>query len=192
MRLAVSAAETSSAVDPGARRATRVLVAHASRHGATRAVAEALAERLAQDAIRAEAAPAATVTGLEGVDAVVLGSALYSGCLHRDARRFLARHRATLAGLPLAVLALGPRTLDEAHIASSRAQLDAALVRFSELAPVSVAVVDGVVDPSTLHFPFSRLPASDARDWEAIGRWAVTLLTSSQMGSAERPVGERR
>jgi flavodoxin len=30
----------------------------------------------------------------------------------------------------------------------------------------------GVIDPAKLRFPFNRMPASDARDWEAIGAWA--------------------
>jgi hypothetical protein len=29
-----------------------------------------------------------------------------------------------------------------------------------------------VVDPAQLRFPFSRMPASDARDWTEIEAWA--------------------
>jgi hypothetical protein len=35
-----------------------------------------------------------------------------------------------------------------------------------------MAVFGGVVDPTKLHFPFSRMPQSDARDWDAIAAWA--------------------
>jgi hypothetical protein len=35
-----------------------------------------------------------------------------------------------------------------------------------------IAIFGGVVDPAKLRFPFSRLPASDARDWDAIHGFA--------------------
>lgn len=40
-----------------------------------------------------------------------------------------------------------------------------------DLTPVSVTIFGGVVDPARLRFPFSRMPATDARDWDAIGDW---------------------
>src|SRR5271169_5073510 len=45
-----------------------------------------------------------------GYDLVVFGAPLYSGRWHRDARRFLRRHRRELAAVPVAVFAMGPRT----------------------------------------------------------------------------------
>ena len=36
---------------------------------------------------------------------------------------------------------------------------------------VAVAIFGGVVDPRKLSFPFNHMPASDARDWEAIHAW---------------------
>jgi hypothetical protein len=41
-----------------------------------------------------------------------------------------------------------------------------------ELHPVSTAIFGGVIDPDELHFPMSRMPASDLRDWEGIRAWA--------------------
>jgi hypothetical protein len=40
---------------------------------------------------------------------------------------------------------------------------------------ISTAIFGGVVDPSKLHFPFKKMPASDARDWDLIDRWAHEL-----------------
>jgi menaquinone-dependent protoporphyrinogen IX oxidase len=67
---------------------------------------------------------------------------------------------------------MGPRTLDEHEVAGSRAQLDKALAHTPEVAPVAVAIFGGVVDPDKLRFPFNHMPASDARDWDAIEAWA--------------------
>lgn len=153
----------------------RVLVAHASRHGSTREVAEAVAATLRSRGFAVDVMPAAEVVLLRPYAGVVLGGALYTGRLHKDARRFLARHREALAGRPLAVFALGPRTLEPADVAASRAQLDRALRAIPELAPVSVAIFGGVVKPEELHFPLNRMPAGDARDWTAIAGWAAEL-----------------
>ena len=154
---------------------TRILVAHASRHGSTREVAEAVAATLRAHDFAVDVMAAGEVGLLRQYAGVVLGGALYTGRLHKDARGFLARHRDALAGRTLAVFALGPRTLAPDDIAGSRAQLDRALRGVPELVPVSVAVFGGVVKPENLRFPFNRMPASDARDWAAIDAWAGEL-----------------
>jgi menaquinone-dependent protoporphyrinogen oxidase len=149
-----------------------VLVAHASKHGSTAEVAADVAATLRACGLEVDVRPAAEVAELTGYGAVVLGGALYMGRLHADARRFLARHRETLTSVPLAVFAMGPRSLAEADVAGSRAQLDRALAALPELEPVSVAIFGGVLEPAKLRFPFSRMPAVDARDPDAIRAWA--------------------
>jgi menaquinone-dependent protoporphyrinogen oxidase len=154
---------------------TRVLVAYATKHGSTREVAEAVADTLRHCDLVVDVMPAADVAHLRRYDGVVLGAALYTGRLHKDARRFLARHEDGLAVRALAVFAMGPRTLQDADVASSRAQLDRALGAMPRLAPVSVAIFGGVVAPEALRFPLNRMPAVDARDWGAIEGWAAEL-----------------
>jgi len=150
----------------------RVLVAYASTRGSTREVAEAIAAVLAEDGLEVDVRAAADVHDLDECSGVVLGGALYMGRLHRDARRFLARHRDALGAVPFGVFALGPKTTTAEDVSGSRAQLDRALARAPEIAPAAVAVFGGVIDPSALRFPFNRMPASDARDWDAIRSWA--------------------
>jgi menaquinone-dependent protoporphyrinogen oxidase len=150
----------------------RTLVAYATKRGSTSEVAAAIAEAFAERGLDVDLRAAGEVEDLHGYDAVVLGGALYVGRWHADARDFLRRHRAALAGLPLAVFGMGPLTLELGDVEGSRKQLQRALARAPELHPVSVGVFGGVVDPSTLHFPFKKMPASDARDWDAIEAWA--------------------
>jgi menaquinone-dependent protoporphyrinogen oxidase len=150
----------------------RVLVAYASRKGSTREVAEAIAGRLEEDGLRTVLQPARDRVDLRAFDGVVLGGALYTGRWHRDARRFLRRHRRTLTTLPVAVFGMGPATDDEHAMGASLGQLERALARTPDFVPVAVAIFGGVIDPARLRFPFARMPASDARDWDAIGAWA--------------------
>jgi menaquinone-dependent protoporphyrinogen oxidase len=150
---------------------THVLVAYATKHGSTREVAEAVADALRAAAHDVDVLAAAEVRTLDGYDAVVLGGALYTGRWHREAVGFLKRHRHALGATSFAVFAMGPKSLEAADVASSRAQLDAALARFPELAPVAVAIFGGVLDPAQHRFPFNHLPPTDARDWAAIHAW---------------------
>ena len=150
----------------------RILVAYATKHGSTLEVAEAIASALRNRGHQVDVEPAADVRALDGYSAVVLGGALYVGRYHQDAVRFLKRHADALNGIPLAVFAMGPKTLADAEVSSSRKQLDRALEAVPELTPAAVAIFGGVVDPSKLRFPFTRMPASDARDWDAIDAWA--------------------
>ena len=153
----------------------RVLIVYASKKGSTREVAQAIADRLEVDGLRTVVQPASDRVDLGTFDAVVIGGALYMGRWHRDARRFLHRHRRVLATMPVAVYAMGPTTMDEHAVASSLEQLERGLASVREVSPVAVGVFGGVVDPARLRFPFNRMPPSDARDWDAISAWADEL-----------------
>lgn len=159
-----------------------VLVAYATKAGSTREVADAVARTLREHGLEADLRPADEVGTLAPYGAVVLGTAIYTGRVHKHARHFLRDHRAQLAGLTLAVFGMGPQTMSEKDVESTRAQLDHALAAVPELEPASVAIFGGVVDPGKLRFPFNRMPASDARDWDAIRGWAdevAVTLTST-------------
>jgi menaquinone-dependent protoporphyrinogen oxidase len=150
----------------------RVLIAYATKKGSTREVAEAIAAQLEADGLRTVLQPARDHVDLRTFDGVVLGGALYTGRWHRDARRFLHRHRRILTTLPVAVYGMGPATMDEHAMGASLGQLERAIARTPEVLPVAVAIFGGVIDPARLRFPFNRMPPSDARDWDAVVAWA--------------------
>jgi len=152
-----------------------MLVAYASKHGSTQEVAEAIAGALRELSHRVDLRPADEVKDISSYDAVVLGGSLYMGRWHREARRFLRRHREQLAAGRVAIFALGPLHDTEQELAGSRRQLDRALGKVPDVKPVSVAIFGGRIDPGELRFPFSRMPRSDARDWDAIRMRAERL-----------------
>jgi menaquinone-dependent protoporphyrinogen oxidase len=149
-----------------------ILVAYASKHGSTQETAEAISEILHAEGLWVETQEAAAVTSLFGYDGVVLGGSLYAGRWHPDARAFLKRYGTHLESVPLAIFAMGPKSSSEDDLAGARKQLDHNLKKFPGLHPVSIAIFGGVIDPEKLHFPFNRLPATDARDWDSVRRWA--------------------
>jgi hypothetical protein len=73
-------------------------------------------------------------------------------------------------------------------VAQSRAQLDHALAKASGVDPFAVTIFGGVFDPRKLRFPLSRMPASDARDWDSVHAWAGDVAQGLTYGkSAPKP-----
>jgi menaquinone-dependent protoporphyrinogen oxidase len=166
----------------------RVLVAYGSSHGSTREVAAEIAAELREQGLSAVVLPAREVGNLVGYDGVVVGAALYMGKVHKDVRRLLRRFHRELAALPVAVFAMGPGSMEPEQVNGSRKQLEHALAKASDVKPIATAIFGGVVKPEELHFPFNKMPASDARDWDTIDEWArevgeaFTLTRVAQVG----------
>ena len=160
---------------------TSVLVGYATRYGSTQEVAEAVAATLRECGLAVDIQPLRQVRSLAGYSAVVVGAALYMFRWHKDARRFLSRHRQALTERPVALFALGPvqDPHNEEEWQNSRAQLDKELANFPWLSPVALEIFGGKYDPEKLRFPISlfagKEPASDLRDWAAIRAWANNL-----------------
>jgi len=159
-----------------------VLVGYATRYGSTQEVAEAIAAALRESGLEVDVQPAHKVRTLKGYSAVVLGAPLFMFHWHKEAHRFLSRHRKALMERPVAVFALGPIT--DPHIEeewqNSRAQLDKELAKYPWFKPAVFKMFGGKHDPAKLRFPFNSLawqaPASDIRDWNAIRTWAMELM----------------
>ena len=87
---------------------SRILVAYASKHGATAEIAEAVAAELQQAGHEVECMSAEQVADLDVYDAAVIGSAVYMKRWRPEARRLLKRHAKELAARPLLGLQLRP------------------------------------------------------------------------------------
>jgi len=148
-----------------------VLVAYATKHGFTREVAEAVSKTLRAEGVQVDLRPARGVRGPIGDrDLVVLGAPVSSRRWHRDAHRFLKRHRKELLTVPVAVFGMGPRNPGQEAWQRSRRQLDRALAKRDWLRPAAVAVFGGA-DPRR------GTVSSDAtlRDWDAVRAWATGI-----------------
>jgi menaquinone-dependent protoporphyrinogen oxidase len=86
----------------------KVLAAYGSTNGSTRGIAETVAGVLRTAGLTAEVLPARSVTEPASYEAVVVGGALYAGRWHKDARRFVRRHRGALAERPVWFFSSGP------------------------------------------------------------------------------------
>jgi menaquinone-dependent protoporphyrinogen oxidase len=179
--------------------AMKVLVAYATRHGATRGIAERIAETLEQTGLDVTAQPVASVGSLDEYDAFVVGSAAYMGGWIDEATGFVRRNREALAGHPVWLFSSGPvgtETVDAKGRDVIKASEPREFVEFAgSIHPVEERVFCGAYDPDTkpvglverlgarfVRLPAIReaLPAGDFRDWPAIEAWASGIARELQ------------
>ncbi len=173
-----------------------ILVTYATRYGSTREVAEQIAATLREAGLKVDVHPVREVPKLAGYRAVVLGAPLYIGSWLKPAQKFLEQNQEALARLPVAIFSLGPTRAEDLDDPEVGAQLGQQLAKYPWLKPVAAELFGGKYDPAGLRFldgllaklpasPLYQLPASDARDWDAIRAWAGGLAaTLSQPNQA--------
>lgn len=151
----------------------RVLLAYASKQGSTREVAEMIAARLREHGLDTDVAEARAVTDVTGYHAVVLGSCLYLGRWHRDARGFAQRFARPLVDTPVWLFSCGP--LDWS-------------ADTSELAPVPSAARAATVLHARGHATFGGRLEHSARGWFGL---AQSLVRRGQAGDFRTPARVR-
>jgi menaquinone-dependent protoporphyrinogen oxidase len=166
-----------------------ILVAYASKHGATQEIAERIAERLAAAGQQAEARPVQAAGALGGYDAFVVGSAAYSMHWLKEATEFVRRNRAVLADQPVWLFSSGPLGTKATDAKGQDLRTAAEPREIAEfqaaIHPRAHRVFFGALDPGTLGFaerslrrlPAARavLPEGDFRDWAEIDAWAGSI-----------------
>ncbi|SFF72793.1 flavodoxin domain-containing protein [Blastococcus tunisiensis] len=169
----------------------RVLVVVASKHGATRGIAEVLTDALTASGagqragLTAALYDAAHAPAPAHVDAVVIGSAVYAGRWREEARDYVTAHAAQLRTTPVWLFSSGPIGAppfppDEPHDVHPLGQLVGARGH---------RVFPGRLDMELLSIgeramvTAMRAPLGDFRDPEAVRAWAGKL--------AQELVGDR-
>ena len=90
----------------------KILVAYATRHGATAGIAERVTAALQAVGLSAEARPVEDVTNVEPYDAVVIGGAAYMFHWLKPALKFCRRHHKERAARPVWLFSSGPLGTD--------------------------------------------------------------------------------
>jgi menaquinone-dependent protoporphyrinogen oxidase len=169
----------------------QVLIAYASRHGATQGIAERIAETLRTSGLDADVRPAESIGSVAGYDAFVIGSAAYMWHWQKAATALVRRERSVLVERPVWLFSSGPLGTDPVD-AKGRDQKEAAIpkeipelvdavharehrVFFGALEadrkPIGIAEHVMTLIPATTH----GLPVGDFRDWPEIDAWATEI-----------------
>lgn len=156
----------------------RVLVITASKHGSTAEIGTAIAAGLTRRGVPADHLPVDRVRGVDGYDAVVLGSAVYAGQWVRAARDLALDRGAWLRTRPVWLFSSG--RVDERPEEDAPLQLDELL---SATGAVAHRTFAGRIDRRRLSLPEKALIAAlrvregDFRDWDAIDAYADDIAT---------------
>jgi menaquinone-dependent protoporphyrinogen oxidase len=160
----------------------KVLVAYASKQGATAEIAEKIGDIIRDAGLVVDVFPAGQVRDPGVYDAIVLGSAVYYGRWQKDAVSFLKRNEKVLADLPVWFFSSGPvgegdpvELLDGWRFPALQQEIA------DRIQPRGIIVFHGVLRNDKLNF-FEKWvmnnfesPEGDFRDWDAITAWAENI-----------------
>lgn len=164
----------------------RVLVSAASKHGATSEVATAIAAALEAAGFPATVLAPADVSAIDGFDAAVIGSAVYTGHWLSPARDLVIRMREPLSVRPVWLFSSGPvgeppKPMDDpvdigelvALVGAKEHRVFPGLIERERLGIVERAIVAVV-----------RAPDGDFRPWSEIEAWAREIAARLREASA--------
>jgi len=178
----------------------KVLVAFASKHGATEGIAEFIGEKLRQGGLEVDVLDVDEVKDLGGYGAFVIGSALYMFHWQKEAARFVSRYKLLLSTLPVWLFSSGPVGKERTN-AKGQDLLDPSVSGPKELEelreelhPRDHRVFFGALDGSKQGFFYRQLRKSatirkslsegDFRDWKEIEAWSTEIARSLEQPQA--------
>ena len=160
--------------------AVKVLVSAASRHGSTIEVAATIGAALGAAGNEVYILAPDEITGLDGYDAAVIGSAVYVGRWIEPARELVERHKVALSRIPVWLFSSGPvgdppRPHEDPADAAGLGELIGARGH---------RTFSGLVDKRRLGIAERAMVAAvhvsegDYRSWDAIDAWASEIAAA--------------
>jgi menaquinone-dependent protoporphyrinogen oxidase len=160
----------------------QVLVAYATKYGATAGIAEKIGQVLRETGLRADVLPVDRVDDLTPYQAVVLGSAVYLGRWRKGAVKFLQSNEKALTERKVWLFSSGPTGEGDREAFMKGRHFPEALQPIADrIHPCDITVFHGLVDLEKLNPLEKRMikttetPLGDFRDWEVITSWATAI-----------------
>lgn len=171
-----------------------ILVAYASKYGATKEIAEKIGAVLHRAGLQADVYPVNRIRDLQPYQAVILGSAVYIGKWQKEAVQFLKTYEKALADRPVWLFSSGPTGEGNPLELVEGLRLPATLQPVVDrIRPHDIAVFHGYINPEKVNFiekwavkSLVKKPFGDFRDWDAITSWATSIANTLKDKAAER------
>lgn len=161
---------------------TNILVAYATKYGATAEIAETIGQTLTESGQTVDVLPADRVHDLSSYSAVVLGSAVYAGNWRKEAEAFLEEHESALSTRPTWLFSSGPTGEgDPVELMHGWRFPEALLPAVNRIVPRDIAFFHGKIDIDRLNLGERLMVRAigarvgDYRDWELITAWASDI-----------------
>ncbi|HJS28550.1 MAG TPA: flavodoxin domain-containing protein [Anaerolineales bacterium] len=165
----------------------KVLIAFASKHGATEEIAVRISRTLNATGVTADLRSAEDVVDLPAYDAFVIGSAVYAGQWRKEAAELLESGEPAFSGKPVWLFSSGPTGEGDPATLMNGWTFPESLKPVAErIDPEDIAFFGGRLDLDKLNLAEKILvkgikaPMGDFRDWEAIDDWAAGIASSLQ------------
>ncbi len=172
-----------------------VLVAYASKHGATGEIAHRIAQTLSTAGVPAEAHDVNTVTEPTRYYSIVVGSAVYAGHWLKEAAHFLENNEAALVSRPVWLFSSGPTGNGEPSALLDGWRFPANLEALAErIHARGTALFHGAIDLAKLGFGERLMmravkgATGDFRDWAMIDCWASLIASEIKQILSEAPL----
>ncbi len=159
-----------------------VLVAYATKHGATAEIAERIGEVLREAGLATTVMNVKKVKDLTPYGTVILGSAVYIGSWRKEAVRFLENNEQALASRDVWLFSSGPTGEgDPVELMQGWRYPPALQPVLDRIQPHDIALFHGDLGMDRLNFIEKAMiknvkaPTGDFRDWDLITTWALTV-----------------
>ncbi|TES90979.1 MAG: protoporphyrinogen oxidase [Anaerolineales bacterium] len=160
----------------------RVLVAYATKYGATAGIAEKIGQVILQAGLHTDVLPTDRVSDITVYKAIILGSAVYVGQWRKEAVAFLENNEKFMSKLPVWFFSSGPTGEgDPVQLMQGWRFPEAQQPIADRIEPRDIAFFLGVLDMKKLSLAEKMLikglkaPVGDFRDWDAITSWATAI-----------------
>jgi len=160
----------------------KILVAYASKYGATKEIAEKIGVVLKEAGLAVDVLPADKVSDLAAYRTVVLGSAVYIGGWRKPAAKFLRANEKALSEKKVWLFSSGPTGKGDPVELVKGWHFPKGLQHIADrIKPVDTALFQGAAFPEKLSaigrwmMKKVKAPLGDFRDWNAITVWAGTI-----------------
>lgn len=176
----------------------KALVAYSSKYGATKGIAERIADELRLRGLEVHALRCKDIDDASGFDAYIVGSATYEFNWRKDARKFVKRNAELLSAHPVWLFSSGPlgtETVDKDGKDVIEGAEPKQFAEFEDLIhPRGKQVFRGAYyhdrirggDRIVAWMPAIRdlMPEGDFREWDVIDAWADKV--ADELGAPAR------
>lgn len=165
--------------------ADKVLLAYASKYGATQEIAEKVGEVLKKDGISVNVVPLKKVKKLDDYRAAIIGTAAYIGQWYKPTTKFLKKNESKLAAMPVWIFSSGPSGKgDPVELLKGWKYPIQLQPIINNIKPRDTAVFGGALIEEKMggmeKWIVKRVGGSfgDFRDWDMINAWAKKVAAA--------------